>query len=331
MKKNRNKDTFTPWIKMLERIYNCKVGYVRFPHIMTKEAEHTEHEHIQIVRRNFLAPLIFSKNDVLFPMSKHRKLYGYLKVSQKDFPTSEFLEEIRQFIDSFLLKISKSNINSSFITDVQENRRKSPLNPSTSSHNSTIPLDDIKTEIFADIKPEVMVHSHGLFPLLLEGEELSPIKELAYEIHHNSQRRIFITMDSGVESRITSAKDIKDFGAITLFIPNLPDLKKRTQIYLYLEQLLKSEKNPLPSPRIIAAIKDRPENLIKSRKIFKPLFEILASARIKISRKSKITAITEIAKSIDEISHLSAPHTPPQTVFPNMLRLVHSSKSTTLH
>ena len=305
---------------MLERIYNCKVDWVQFPHPTTKGTEY-----IEIVKRNSLAPFIFAKDDVLFPVTKNKNLYGYLKVCQKDFPTYEFLDGIRDFIDLFIIKIGIRNTSSSFVDF--HTKKKTP-SPSTTLLNNDVFLKDIKADIFADIKPEVMANSEGLFPLLIEGENGAPTQELAYEIHHNSQRRVFITIDSGVESRITSTKDIADFGAITLFIPNLPELKKRTQIYL--EWFLSSKEKAIDSPRVIAAIKDRPENLLKSWKVFKPLFEILSNARIKISRKSEIKTITDIAKSFDEFSHITN-DSQAQTQSPNKLRLVYSSKSTALH
>lgn len=324
MKKITNQDTFTPWIKMLERIYNCKVDWIQFPHSITKNTDYVE-----LVKRNSMAPFIFSKNDVLFPVTKDKNLYGYIKVSQKDFPTYEFLDGIRDFIDLFIIKIGIQNANSSFFKLHKKGGQSKITNPSQISQtllNNDVLLKDIKADVFADIKPEVMVNSEGLFPLLIEGESGAPTQELAYEIHHTSQRQVFITIDSGVESRITSSKDIEGFGAITLFIPNLPDLKKRTQIYL--EWFLSSKEKPANAPRIIAAIKDRPENLLRSWKVFKPLFEILSRARIKISRRSKIKTLTGMAKSFDEFSNVTDTS---QTFPSNKLRLVYSSKSTTLH
>jgi len=117
-------------------------------------------------------------------------------------------------------------------------------------------------------------------PLYLEGDKNFPYHKLAVDIHNKSNAHSFVSWLDLDPNSISKISDLKEMGRVTIFIPEVSKLSPNHQLLL-LEYLKEARRLNLPSVIAISTISL--EQLHKSSKISKALFQQLLRIRIRIN------------------------------------------------
>ncbi len=236
---------------------------------------------VTAVQRNPMASFIATDKDMVLPIRTESQLYGFITLFDGIYLKEAQLEQIRQVTDLLLTE-------SCLLEDKAQ--RMKVVEHHIKTFNSLEDIIDLRTKMKDQeinfINPEISIPHENLdsvFPILIESHSIEDAQELAVEIHRTSNRTSFLTYESYIASELTSVEKIKSLGPITLFIPNLSEVPLDMQMTL--ESYLHFSSRTTHHPRIICAVQENPDELVKTGEFHAGLYEKIRMARVKLPPK----------------------------------------------
>lgn len=179
---------------------------------------------------------------IYVPLIHDKKFIGATEIQKKDLDkiTYERLNDtIRLLLESKMEGMGKIEMLKDIENATYNNERKS----------NVIVMNEYRQDRFSVRELGSIDNTSLNFPFIIEGRNPDDIHKMAFELHYQSGRYAFLSIDDLDWNTLRTPADINNLGAMTMFVPDLNNLPMAIQ-----EILLEYMRAPRTkdSPQIIA-------------------------------------------------------------------------------